>query len=888
MAEQQDKIPVNIEDEMRTSYMAYAMSVIVGRALPDVRDGLKPVHRRILYAMHEVGNVYNRSYKKSARIVGDVIGKYHPHGDSAVYDALVRMAQTFSMRLPLVDGQGNFGSVDGDPPAAMRYTEVRMTRATSELLSDIEKETVDFGDNYDGSEQEPLVLPTRVPNLLINGSEGIAVGMATRIPPHNLGEVVSACIHLVDHPDATVEDLMEFVRGPDFPTAAMMYGLNGIRDAYHTGRGVVRLRARTHIETDERTNKDSIIVTELPFQVNKARLLEKIAGLVRDKSVEGITDLRDESDRTGMRMVIELRRDVNSRVLLNQLFKRTQLETSFGMNMLAIVGGQPRLLGLKDILGHFIDFRRDVVTRRSMYELKKAEERMHILRGLKKALDMIDEVIRTIRASADAEEANAGLRELLDIDHVQAAAILQMRLQRLTNLEINKLVDEMNALQSQIDRLNEILSNEVELLGVIRTELREILDAYREDRRTEILNIDGEISDLDLIDNVDEVVTLSHQGYVKRTPLEEYRTQRRGGKGLRGMATKDADFVENVWVTNTHASLLVFTSIGKCYRLGVHELPAGSRNAKGRPIVNLLPVESDEKIQAVVPFEDFVDGPCIITATRSGLIKKTPLLAYRNIHAGGIIGVNMVEGDELINVRLVNPGDRVLLVSREGQSIQFDESDTRPMGRATRGVRGIRFRDGDELVAMVVIPREELLAAGLAEPNEGEEIDPEIVPRRLLTITENGYGKRTELEAYPVQNRGGLGVITIKTTDRNGPVASCRLVAEDDQLIIITNGGQLIRIRVDGVSVLGRNTQGVRLINLSKDETVVGVARWDATDEDEEDGIEDGLVASEDGEGGDEESATGDDTEGQAEVAGDATDAASDDDGEVDEGGEDA
>ena len=857
-------VPVRIEDEMRSSYMDYAMSVIIGRALPDVRDGLKPVHRRILYAMYEQGNSYNRPYKKSARIVGDVIGKYHPHGDSAVYDALVRMAQDFSMRVPLVDGQGNFGSVDGDPPAAMRYTEVRMTQACSELLSDIEKETVDFGPNYDGQESEPLVLPSRVPNLLVNGSEGIAVGMATRIPPHNLGEVVSAALHLIDHPDASLDDLMEIVPGPDFPTAGFLYRLDGIRSAYETGRGVIRIRARTEIETNERSNKDSIIVTELPYQVNKAKLLEKIAQLVREKSIDGITDLRDESDRKGMRMVIELRRDANPQVVLNHLYKRTYLETSFGINMLAIVAGQPQVLPLKDILEHFLDFRRDVVTRRTLFDLKKARARLHILEGLKRAVDMIDEVIRNIRASKDADEARARLIALLEIDRVQAQAILDMRLQRLTGLEINKLVDEIDEVTSFINRQLEILNNEAELLGVIRQELTEIRDAYATPRATEILPISGEISIEDLIANEDEVVTLSHAGYVKRTLLSEYRTQRRGGKGLKGMVTKDEDFVEDVWVTRTHASLLVFTSVGKVYKLKVHELPAGSRAAKGKPIINMLPVdrENDEKVLAIVPFEDFHEGYFVLTTTKNGTIKKTALPAYKNIHQAGIIAVNIEEGDELLSVKICAVGDRIQLVSTNGQAITFREDQARSMGRATRGVRGIRLRADDLVNSLVVVPREELLAQGIVEPTEDEiaaedeldasgdstavdadteaedsAADEETVRnfKSLLTITENGFGKRTAIARYPVQKRGGLGVKTIKTGERNGPVAGCRLVANEDQLILITNGGKIIRTRVSEIPTRGRNTMGVKIINLEAGERVVGLAQFAETDEEEED-----------------------------------------------------
>ena len=897
MSETQDDnpsiVPVRIEEEMRSSYMDYAMSVIIGRALPDVRDGLKPVHRRILYAMYEQGNTYNRPYKKSARIVGDVIGKYHPHGDSAVYDALVRMAQPFSMRVPLVDGQGNFGSVDGDPPAAMRYTEVRMTHATSELLADIEKETVDFGPNYDGSESEPLVLPTRIPNLLVNGSEGIAVGMATRIPPHNLGEVISGVIHLIENPEASIDDLMQHIPGPDFPTGGFLYRLDGIRSAYETGRGVIRMRAKTHIETDERTNKDSIIVTELPFQVNKAKLLEKIAQLVREKAVDGITDLRDESDRRGMRMVIELRRDVNAQVVLNHLFKRTYLETSFGINMLAIVAGQPKVLSLKEVLSHFVDFRRDVVTRRCLYELRKAQERLHILEALRKALDMIDEVIRTIRGSADVEEARQGLMSLLEIDRRQAQAILDMRLQKLTSLEINKLVEEIEEIHRQIDRLNEILTTESVMLEVIKGELLEVRDAYTTPRQTEILPISGEISIEDLIDNVDEVVTLSHAGYIKRTPIEEYRTQRRGGKGLRGMQTKDEDFVEDVWVTTTHASLLIFTSVGKVYRLKVHELPAGGRNSRGKPVINLLPIDKDEKLAAVLPFNDFEEGVFIITATRSGLVKKTALTAYKNIHAGGIIGVVIPEGDELINARLCTSGDRVMMSSQDGQAITFKHTDARPMGRSTRGVRGIRLRDGDDSVGMLVLPAVDLATYGIIDVvdeddaaadealdasdamdsveldgDEGAEAEGESgrseSRQTVLTITANGFGKRSRIDVYPVQKRGGLGVRSIKTSDRNGKLVAARLVAEDDQLIIITNGGKIIRTRVADVPVLSRSTQGVRLIALDKGETVVGVAKFaEREDEDELDGevIEGEVIEGEASEGSAETAAEGGDAD---------------------------
>lgn len=881
-------VPVRIEDEMRSSYIDYAMSVIVGRALPDVRDGLKPVHRRILFAMHEQSNTWNRPYKKSARIVGDVIGKYHPHGDQSVYDALVRMAQDFSMRVPLVDGQGNFGSVDGDSAAAMRYTEVRMTRACSTLLADIEKETVDFGPNYDGSEFEPLVMPTRIPALLVNGSEGIAVGMATKIPPHNLAELVGACIELIENPDATLDDLMKHVPGPDFPTAASIHGLAGIREAYETGRGSIRIRAKTDFEFDEKTGKSAIIVTELPYQVNKARLLEKIAQLLREKVLEGITDLRDESDRHGMRMYIELRRDVMPQVMLNQLYKRTELQKTFGVNMLAIVAGLPRVLGLKDVLSHFLDFRRDVVTRRCLFELRKAQERHHILIALRKALDMIDEVVRTIRASSDAEEARQGLIKLLDIDATQASAILDMRLQRLTGLEINKIIEEIEQIERTMARLREILDNESELLGVIRGELEEVRDILAEPRRTLIHANDGELSLHDLIADEDEVLTLTHSGYVKRTPLAEYRMQRRGGMGLKGLETRAEDVVEDVWVTNTHATLLVFTSVGKVHRLPVHEIPSGSRTSRGRPIINLIPVAQDEKVQAIVSFESFDEKCYILTTTRRGIVKKTELSLYKNINVSGIIGVKLNEDDELINARLCREGDHILITTAMGRAIRFAQEDVRPMGRATTGVRGVNLREGDEVVAMVVMTAEDMQlsaeAAGVTLDGsvaaddddaalDGEEaIDAEIVEneeaeleaaeddeaeeadergyyagcRTVLTISESGFGKRTRFEAYRTQNRGGMGIITMKMADKSNRIASCHLVDDEDQIILITNTGRLIRTRTTDISILGRNTQGVRVMRLRDDETIVGVARF--ADRDEEEGEEGAELLEQDGE----------------------------------------
>lgn len=875
-------IPVRIEDEMRSSYIDYAMSVIVGRALPDVRDGLKPVHRRILYAMHEQGNTWNRANKKSARIVGDVIGKYHPHGDQSVYDALVRMAQDFSMRMPLVNGQGNFGSVDGDSAAAMRYTEVRMTRACSALLADIEKETVDYGPNYDGTEHEPLVLPTRIPTLLVNGSEGIAVGMATKIPPHNLGELVDACIHLIESPDASIEDLMQFVKGPDFPTAASIHGRQGIVDAYETGRGSIRIRAKTEFEYDDNTGKSAIIVTELPYQVNKARLLEKIAQLLRDKVVEGITDLRDESDRHGMRMYIELRRDVVPQVMLNQLYKRTELQKTFGVNMLAIVGGLPRILNLKEVLMYFLDFRRDVVTRRCIFELRKAEERHHILIALRKALDMIDEVVAAIRASKDAEEARGKLIALLDIDLIQANAILDMRLQRLTGLEINKILEELGEIERIMTRLREILDNESELLGVIRTELEEVRDAHADERRTTIHAHEGDLSIIDLIADEDEVITLTRSGYVKRTSVEEYRMQRRGGMGLKGLQTRAEDVVEDVWVSNTHANLLVFTSAGKVHKLPVHEIPSGGRTARGRPIINLIPVSPDERVQAIVPFTGFDEEDCyILTATRRGIVKKTQISLYRNINVSGIIGVRLNEGDELINVRLCREGDHVLMTSAMGQAIRFSQADVRSTGRATTGVRGIKLSEGDEVVSMAVMTAEDMAQSAqvagvsfdadgygdLEELEESTAVEEERVEtpegdleaddskemryvagsRTVLTITAAGYGKRTRYEAYRPQYRGGKGIITMRIPDEDGRIASSLLVTDEEQVILITNTSRLIRTRVSDISVLGRYTQGVRIMRLRDDEFIASVARFDEREDvDDEDGEEESIEATSD------------------------------------------
>ncbi len=813
-------IPVNIEDEIRHSYLDYAMSVIIGRALPDVRDGLKPVHRRILYAMHELGNRWNASYKKSARVVGDVIGKYHPHGDSAVYDALVRMAQDFNMRLPLVDGQGNFGSIDGDRAAAMRYTEVRMARATTEFLGDIDKDTIEWVPNYDDSLREPAVLPTKIPNLLINGSSGIAVGMSTNIPPHNLTEIVNATMALIDNPELETLELMNIVPGPDFPGGGIIYGARGIKEAYETGRGIIRIRARTEFE-DMKNGKTRIVVNELPFQVNKAKLLEKIADLVRDKRIDGITDLRDESDRTGMRMVIELRKDVLPDVVLNNLFKMTAMQSSFGIIMLAIVHGQPRVMPLKEVLNHFIDFRRDVVTRRTIFELKQAQARAHILEGLKIALDNIDEIIALIRASANVETARNGLMDTFGLSERQAQAILDMRLQKLTGLERDKILEELKEVLAEIDRLRAILADETKLMGLIKEELQNVLDLYGDERRTEIVFDAGEIDVLDLIAEEAMVVTFSHQGYVKRTPVTEYRAQRRGGKGRRGMATKDEDFVEDLFVATTHTQILIFTTIGKVYKLMVYELPPGGPTVKGKPIVQLLSLEEHEKVKAVVPIEDFDEGQFIMSATRNGIVKKTALDAYKNVHAGGIRALGLKDEDELISVRLVEPNDTIFLVSKQGQSIRFNEEDARSMGRTAAGVFGMRFYEDDALVSMEVIP---------SEPKEGV---------RVLTLTENGYGKRTEIEEYPIQGRGGKGVITIKASDRNGVVVGATLVNEGDQLMVITDQGQLIRTRVDEISIYGRNTQGVRVMNIGDDESIVSFARIREEDlEEDEEGVE--------------------------------------------------
>ncbi len=861
MAEAHNTVPVNIEDEMRKSYLDYSMSVIVGRALPDVRDGLKPVHRRVLYGMQEAANAWNRPYKKSARIVGDVMGKYHPHGDAAIYDTIVRLAQDFSMRYPLVDGQGNFGSIDGDSAAAMRYTEIRMSRLASEMLADIDKDTVDFGPNYDDSDTEPLVLPARFPNLLVNGAAGIAVGMATNVPPHNMTEVIDAVVHLIGNPEATIADLMAFVPGPDFPTGGYIHGLEGIKQAYETGRGSVRMRAKSHVENwGKNDDREAIVVTEIPYQVNKARLIEKIADLVRDKRLDGISDLRDESDRDGMRIVIELKRDAMPEVVRNNLFKHTQLQSTFGVNMLALDRGQPKLLTLKECLEKFIDHRREVVTRRSRYELAKALERFHVLAGLLVATDHIDRIVEIIRGSRDPDEARARLmaetfRDIgprfaefveahdaqidaaletgeFHLDEVQAKAILEMRLARLTGLEREKLLDEMRALRAEIVRLQEILAHDSKLLEVIIGELAEVKSQYGDARRTEIRPDEGEISLEDLIADEDMVVTISHAGYIKRLALTEYRAQRRGGRGKSGTSLKEEDFVEDLFVASTHTQLLVFTSAGKVHWLKVHEIPQASRGAKGKPIVNLLQLAADERVQTVLPVKEFTDDHFVAMFTRQGIVKKTELTAYSNPRAGGIIAVNIDEGDHLIAARLTDGASEMLVTTTDGMSIRFRESDVRGMGRTARGVKAITLAKGDEVVAASVLA-------------EGP----------ILTVTENGYGKRTPVDEYRIQTRGGKGIITIKTTKRNGGVAGAAQVSDDDQVMIITNSGVLIRMRASDISVIGRNTQGVRLIALeSREEKVTGLAKIVETDEEGDDGA--------DGEGADGDPADGDGGDG--------------------------
>ena len=808
-----EKLTVSVEDELRTSYMDYAMSVIIGRALPDVRDGLKPVHRRVLYSMHELKNNWQSSYKKSARIVGDVIGKYHPHGDQAVYDTIVRMAQDFSMRYPIVDGQGNFGSVDGDPPAAMRYTEVRMERIASELLTDLDKETVDFAPNYDGSLDEPLVLPAKFPSLLVNGSSGIAVGMATNIPPHNMGEVIDATLHLIEDPGASVEELMTFIPGPDFPTGAFIYGTEGIRSAYTTGRGLVRMRARAVIERNERTDREAVIVTELPFQVNKAKLVEKIATLVKDKEIEGISDLRDESDREGMRISIELKRDSIPRVVLNKLFTQTAMQSTFGTILLAIVEGQPRVVTLKEMLESFIAHRRDVVTRRTIFELRKAEEKAHILEGYVKALDNLDEVIELIRSSQNSEEARTKLLERFEFTTRQAQAILDMRLHRLTGMEREKILEEYHETLKEIERLKTILADEKVLMNVIAEELRAIRERYDDERRTEIVPHDGDISIEDLIADEEMVVTVSKTGYIKRTQTQAYRSQKRGGRGKRGMATKEEDLVTELYVASNHTNLLIFTSFGKAYSIKVYDLPIGSRTSRGKPIVNLIPTEKGEMVRAILPIREFKEESTLLMVTKRGVVRRTSTMAFSKIRATGIRAIILQEDDDLITVQELGSNDDVLLVTNKGMSIRFPGDSLRILGRNTMGVRGIQLKAKDHVVGATVV----------SDPSQ-----------TILTLSEKGYGKRTLAAEYRLQQRAGMGIITIKANKRNGNVIAAIVVSEEDELMVVTSGGQMIRTRVREISIIGRNTQGVRVIKLDKGHTVVSLDTLAEPEDDEE------------------------------------------------------
>jgi DNA gyrase subunit A len=796
------RIPVNIEDEMRKSYLDYAMSVIIGRALPDVRDGLKPVHRRILYGMYEAGNTAGKPYKKSARIVGDVMGKYHPHGDSAIYDTVVRMAQDFSMRYLLVDGQGNFGSIDGDNAAAMRYTEVRLTRLAEELLrDDIDKETVDWVPNYDGSELEPSVLPSKFPNLLVNGSSGIAVGMATNIPPHNLGEVIDACLMMIDRPDVSVAELMTVLPGPDFPTAGFIHGSEGIRQAYETGRGIIQVRARAEIENQKKyPDRQSIIITEVPFQANKARLIERIADLVREKRIEGISDLRDESNREGIRVVIELKRAEVAEVVLNNLYKLTGMQTTFGIIFLAIVNNQPQVLTLPEMLRAFIEHRKEVVVRRTRFDLRKAEERAHILEGLVKALDHLDAVIATIRGSADPATAKERLISEFAFSAIQAQAILDMRLQRLTGLEREKIVAEYNDVLDTIRRLREILGSERLVLEIVGDELRSIKETYGDARRTEIIAETRDISVEDMIAEEDMVITVSRGGYIKRSPLSMYREQRRGGKGRLGMVPKEEDIVEHLFVASTHSYILVFTDRGRLHWLKVHQIPHVGSAARGKAIVNLLAVEQGESVRALLTVKDFTEAKYVVMVTRSGKIKKTQLSAFSNVRAAGIIAIDINEGDDLHSVALSDGESQIFIGTERGMAIRFPESDVRPMGRGAAGVRAINLRDGDHVVEMDVLPPSTTADA--------------------LTVTDKGFGKRTPVSEYRVQSRGGTGVINIRTTEKNGEVAGIALVQEDDQLLLITSQGKMIRVRCSSIRSTGRPAQGVRLMNLDEGDSV--------------------------------------------------------------------
>ncbi|GEC94702.1 MAG: hypothetical protein RLZZ220_1688 [Pseudomonadota bacterium] len=854
-----ETIPISLEDEMRHAYLDYAMSVIVGRALPDVRDGLKPVHRRVLFAMHELGNDWNKAYKKSARIVGDVIGKYHPHGDQSVYDTIVRMAQDFSLRYMLVDGQGNFGSVDGDSAAAMRYTEIRMAKIGHELLADIDKETVDFGPNYDGSEKEPLVLPSRIPNLLINGSGGIAVGMATNIPPHNLVEVVDACQKLLAEPDVSIDELIKIVPAPDFPTAGLIYGLAGVQEGYRTGRGRVIMRARTHFEDIGKGDRQAIIVDEIPYQVNKKSLIEKIAELVNEKRIEGISDIRDESDKSGMRVVIELKRNEMPDVVLNNLFKQTQLQDTFGMNMVALVDGKPRLLDLRQMLDCFLAHRREVITRRTIFELRKARERGHILEGLAVALSNVDEIIALIKAAPTPPDAKRALmarqwrsplvEEMLAratsdsfrpeglapeyglsaqgyrLSEAQAQAILELRLQRLTGLEQDKIVGEYRDVMALIADLLDILARPERITAIISDDLSAIKQQFGDPRRSEVVMNTAEINIEDLIAPQDMVVTLSHTGYFKRQPLTDYRAQKRGGRGKQAAAVKDDDFVDQLFVANTHDHILCFSNRGRLYWLKVYEVPEGNRNARGRPIVNLFPLLEGEKITAVLPVKEFDEGHFIFMATAQGTVKKTPLTDFANPRKAGIIAVGLDEGDYLVGVAITDGQHDVMMFSDAGKAVRFSENDVRPMGRQARGVRGMMLEDGQTVIAMLVASDEE---------------------QGVLTATENGFGKRTPIGEYTRHGRGTKGMIAIQTSDRNGKVVAATLVTEKDQIMLITTGGVLVRTRVSEIREMGRATQGVTLISVDEGSTLSGVQKiLEGDEEDHEDGEVSGEAGTE-------------------------------------------
>lgn len=842
-----ETLPISLEDEMRRSYLDYAMSVIVGRALPDVRDGLKPVHRRVLYAMHELSNDWNRAYKKSARIVGDVIGKYHPHGDTAVYDTIVRMAQDFSLRYMLVDGQGNFGSVDGDNAAAMRYTEIRMARIAHELLADIDKETVDFGPNYDGSEHEPLILPARIPNLLINGSSGIAVGMATNIPPHNLNEVIDACLLLLENPDTGVEELIDIIPAPDFPTAGIIYGTAGVKEGYRTGRGRVVMRGRTHVEDLDKGNRQALIVDELPYQVNKKTFVEKIAELVNEKKIEGISDLRDESDKSGMRVVIELKRGEVPEVILNNLYKQTQLQDTFGMNMVALLDGQPRLLNLKQMLDAFLRHRREVITRRTVFELRKARERGHVLEGLAVALANVDEMIALIKAAPTPPDAkrelmarvwkSAVVEEMLKrvasdasrpdgllpeyglsaqgyrLSDVQAQEILQMRLQRLTGLEQDKIVSEYKEVMDVITDLLDILARPERVTQIIVDELSAIRQQFGDKRRSEIVHNAQDLSLEDLITPQDVVVTLSHTGYIKSQPLDEYRAQRRGGRGKQAAATKEDDFIDKMFVANTHDYILCFSSRGRVYWLKVYEVPQGSRISRGKPIVNLFPLEEGEKINAILPVKEFDENHYVFMATTQGTVKKTALVEFSNPRKSGIIAINLDDNDYLVGAEITNGTCDVVLVSDAGKAVWFDEEDVRPMGRNTRGVRGMRLQAKQQVISLLIAADDK---------------------QTVLVATENGYGKRTVLSDFRHSGRGTQGVKAIATSDRNGAVIGARLVRDEDEIMLITTGGVLIRTRVKEIRELGRATQGVTLINLGQGEKLSGLEKVIETDGDDE------------------------------------------------------